>query len=68
MQKKKDIINLQGQQMYGPDELKEELAKLRAMIRNLAQAADTNKHCIDLEEYASCMWVLNWLIEEVEFN
>ena len=54
--------------MYSPTDLKEELVKLRVMIRSLAKASDSQEHCIDLEEYAQRMYVLNRLIEDIDFK
>lgn len=54
--------------MYSAEQLKQELADLRDLIRQLAQAADENNHCISLTEYENKMWVLNWLIEKIEFK
>ena len=67
-EQKKEHIVLKGQTMYLPTDLKKELVKLRVMIRILAQASDSQKHCIDLEEYEQRMYVLNWLIEEIDFK
>ena len=67
-EQKKEHIGLKGQTMYSPTDLKEELVKLRVMIRTLAQASDSQEHCIDLEEYAQRMYVLNWLIEDIDFK
>ncbi|OYP59260.1 hypothetical protein [Prevotella sp. P3-122] len=67
-EQKKEHIVLKGQTMYLPTDLKKELVKLRVMIRILAQASDSQEHCIDLEEYEQRMYVLNWLIEEIDFK
>ena len=67
-EQKKEHIVLKGQTMYLPTDLKKELVKLRVMIRILAQASDSREHCIDLEEYEQRMYVLNWLIEEIDFK
>lgn len=67
-EQKNETIGLQNQSMYSAKQLKEELVSLRDLIRQLAQAADADNHCISLAEYESKMWVLNWLIEKIEFN
>lgn len=54
--------------MYSAEQLKQELVDLRDLIRQLAQTADENSHCISLTEYENKMWVLNWLIEKIEFK
>ena len=67
-EKKIETIGLQNQSMYSAEQLKQELADLRDLIRQLAQAADENNHCISFTEYENKMWVLNWLIEKIEFK
>ena len=67
-EKKIETIELQNQSMYSAEQLKQELVDLRDLIRQLAQAADENNHCISLTEYENKMWVLNWLIEKIEFK
>lgn len=47
---------------------KKELVSLRDLIRQLAAAAGADNHCISLTEYENKMWVLNWLIEKIEFK
>ncbi len=66
--KKSESIGLQNQTMYSAETLKNELADLRDLIRTLAAASDFDKHCITPAEYEKKMWVLNWLIEKIEFN
>ena len=67
-EQKIETIGLQNQSRYSAEQLKQELADLRDLIRQLAQAADENSHCISLTEYENKMWVLNWLIEKIEFK
>lgn len=67
-EKKIETIGLQNQSMYSAEQLKQELVDLRGLIRQLAQATDENNHCISLTEYENKMWVLNWLIEKIEFK
>lgn len=67
-EKKIETIGLQNQSMYSAEQLKQELVDLRDLIRQLAQAADADNHCISLTEYENKMWVLNWLIEKIEFK
>lgn len=67
-EQKIETIGLQNQSMYSAEQLKQELVDLRDLIRQLAQAADENNHYISLTEYENKMWVLNWLIEKIEFK
>jgi len=67
-EQKIETIGLQNQSMYSAEQLKQELVDLRDLTRQLAQAADENNHCISLAEYENKMWVLNWLIEKIEFK
>ncbi len=67
-EKEIETIGLQNQSMYSAEQLKKELVDLRDLIRQLAQTADKNNHCISLTEYENKMWVLNWLIEKIEFK
>lgn len=67
-EKKIETIGLQNQSMYSAEQLKEELVSLRDLIRQLAAATDADNHCISLTEYENKMWVLNWLIEKIEFK
>lgn len=67
-EQKIETIGLQNQSMYSAEQLKQELVDLRDLIRQLARAADENNHCISLTEYENKMWVLNWLIEKIEFK
>ena len=67
-EKKIETIGLQNQSMYSAEQLKEELVSLRDLIRQLAASADADNHCISLAEYENKMWVLNWLIEKIEFK
>ena len=67
-EKEIETIGLQNQSMYSAEQLKQELVDLRDLIRQLAAAADTDSHCISLTEYENKMWVLNWLIEKIEFK
>lgn len=67
-EQKIETIGLQNQSMYSAEQLKQELVDLRDLIRQLAQAVDENNHCISLTEYENKMWVLNWLIEKIEFK
>lgn len=66
-EQKNETIGLQNQSMYSAEQLKEELVSLRDLIRQLAAAVADN-HCISLAEYENKMWVLNWLIEKIEFK
>ena len=67
-EKEIETIGLQNQSMYSAEQLKEELVSLRGLIRQLAAAADADNHFISLAEYENKMWVLNWLIEKIEFK
>ncbi len=67
-EKEIETIGLQNQSMYSAEQLKEELVSLRDLIRQLAAATDADNHCISLTEYENKMWVLNWLIEKIEFK
>lgn len=67
-EQKKEFISLKGQTMYDPDNLKEALEELRWLIRELAQTADESKHGVTVSDYADKMFVLNWLIEIIEFK
>ena len=67
-EQKKETIGLQNQSMYSAKQLKEELVSLRGLIRELASIADDEKNCISLKEYENKMFVLNWLIEEIDFK
>ena len=67
-EQKKETIGLQNQSMYSAKQLKEELVSLRGLIRELASNADDEKNCISLKEYENKMFVLNWLIEEIDFK
>ena len=67
-EQKNETIGLQNQSMYSAKQLKEELVSLRGLIRELASNADDEKNCISLKEYENKMFVLNWLIEEIDFK
>ena len=67
-EQKNETIGLQNQSMYSAKHLKEELVSLRGLIRELASNADDEKICISLKEYEKKMFVLNWLIEEIDFK
>ena len=67
-EQKNETIGLQNQSMYSAKQLKEELVSLRGLIRELASNADDEKNCISLKEYENRMFVLNWLIEEIDFK
>ena len=67
-EQKNETIGLQNQSMYSAKQLKEELVSLRGLIRELASNADEEKNCISLKEYENKMFVLNWLIEEIDFK
>lgn len=67
-EQKNETIGLQNQSMYSAKKLKEELVSLRGLIRELASNADDEKNCISLKEYENKMFVLNWLIEEIDFK
>lgn len=67
-EQKNETIGLQNQSMFSAKQLKEELVSLRDLIRQLAATADADNHGISLTEYENKMWVLNWLIEKIEFK
>lgn len=67
-EQKNETIGLQNQSMYSAKQLKEELVILRGLIRELVSIADDEKNCISLKEYENKMFVLNWLIEEIDFK
>lgn len=67
-EQKNETIRLQNQSMYSAKQLKEELVSLRGLIRELASNIDDEKNCISLKEYENKMFVLNWLIEEIDFK
>ena len=67
-EQKNETIGLQNQSMYSSKQLKQELVDLRGLIRELASNVDDEKNCISLKEYENKMFVLNWLIEEIDFK
>lgn len=67
-EQKNETIGLQNQSMYSAKQLKEGLVSLRGLIRELASNIDDEKNCISLKEYENKMFVLNWLIEEIDFK
>lgn len=67
-EQKNETIGLQNQSMYSAKQLKEQLVSLRGLIRELASNVDDEKNCISLKEYENKMFVLNWLIEEIDFK
>ena len=67
-EQKNETIGLQNQSMYSAKQLKEELVSLRGLIRELASNVDDEKNYISLKEYENKMFVLNWLIEEIDFK
>ena len=64
-EQKNETIGLQNQSMYSANQFKEKLVSLRGLIRLLAANSVCNSHSISLKNK---MFVLNWLIEDIDFK
>lgn len=66
---KKDVIDLCKQSRIGANELKEDLRELRRFVFRLASCVSgEHEGCFSLSEFADKMFILNWLIDDVEFK
>lgn len=61
----KDIIDMSTQNQFGADELTHALKELRTMVMSIAATSKGAPYT--LEEFCDNLYVLNWLIEDVEF-
>lgn len=61
---KKDCIDLSGCLLYNPEDLKDELRAIRALIVGLLGYAPE----LNPKQVASAMYTLQYLIEEVEYK
>jgi len=63
-EQKKDVIDLSGCTMYGPEDLKAELRKVRALIVGLLGYAPE----VNTGELANALYTLQYLSEDVEYK
>ena len=60
-----EYIDMGHQMMYSEKSFREDLMKLRSLIRDLGLTASPN---MDVADYEERQVVLNWLIEDVELR
>lgn len=66
---KKDVIDLSKQNWIDADGLKEDLRELRRFVFRLASCvSEEHEGDFSLNDFADKMFILNWLIDDVEFK
>lgn len=66
---KKDVIDLSKQHWIDADGLKEDLRELRRFVFRLASCVSgEHEDEFSLSDFADKMFILNWLIDDVEFK
>lgn len=64
---KRDVIDITRQGWTGCEEMTSSLKELRRLIFELAESTDPSKCNVTMQDFADKMFVLNWLIEDVDF-